>query len=111
MNKAQRVLDPQLDESTATDQRRKPEWQLRWLIEEDGTVNLTRPPQPPRVVKLKAEARNVKIDLAKSAVVIVDMQNDFLRNDGWFGLLGVDLSPLYKAIHTPFAAPSVMEKN
>jgi nicotinamidase-related amidase len=98
MNTAQGAPAPQLDESTFADQRRKPEWQMRWLIEEDGTVDLTRPPQPPRVVKLKAEARNVKIDLAKSAVVIVDMQNDFFRDDGWFGLLGVDLSPLYRAI-------------
>ena len=46
------------------------------------------------MVKLAAEAHDVKIDLAKSAVIVIDMQNDFFRKDGWFGLLGVDLSPL-----------------
>ena len=49
-------------------------------------------------MKLKAERRDVKIDLAKSAVVVVDMQNDFFHDDGWFSLLGVDVSPLYKAV-------------
>ena len=98
MNKARWAFAPELDESQAVDGRRKPEWQRRWPIEEDGTIDLTRRPRPPRVVKLNAEARDIKIDLAKSAVIVIDMQNDFFREDGWFGLLGADLSPLYKAI-------------
>lgn len=98
MNKARQAFASPMGEVSEVDQRRKPERQVRWLIEEDGTVNLTRPPRPPRAVKLKAEAQNVMIDLAKSAVIVVDMQNDFFRDDGWFGLLGVDLSPLYTAI-------------
>ena len=98
MNKAQGTLASQLEERRVTDQRRKPEWQMRWLMEEDGTVNLTRPSKPPRVVKLKAEVRNVKIDLAKCAVVVVDMQNDFFHDDGWFSLLGVDVGPLHEAV-------------
>lgn len=98
MNKAQSMLATHLEERAAADRRLKPEWQMRWPMEKDGTVDLTRPPKPPRVVKLKAEARDVKIDLAKSAVVVVDMQNDFFHDDGWFGLLGVDVSPLYRAV-------------
>ncbi len=26
------------------------------------------------------------------------MQNDFFHDDGWFSLLGVDVSPLHKAV-------------
>ena len=79
MNKAQEALASPLDKVTVVDQRRKPERQVGWLIEEDGTVIPTRPLRPPRAVKLNAETQNVMIDLAKSAVIVVDMQNDFFR--------------------------------
>ncbi len=85
--------------SATADRRPRPQWQTRWRVEADGTVDLTRPPRPPRPVKLAAQAHDVRIDLAKSAVIVVDMQNDFFREDGWFGLLGVDLSPLQVAIN------------
>ena len=46
MNKAQRALASKLEEYSVADRRRKPEWQMRWPIEQDGTVDLTRPPRP-----------------------------------------------------------------
>lgn len=48
----------------------------------------------PRIVTLPAAPQPAEIDLARSALVVVDMQNDFLQADGWFPRLGVDPSPL-----------------
>ncbi len=87
-----------LDELAADEAPPRPNRQVRWPIEDDGTVNLARPPKPPRTARLEADPQNVIIDLAKSAIIVVDMQNDFFRDDGWFGLRGVDLSPLFAAI-------------
>lgn len=98
MNRARQAPLSPLDEATVVDARRQPDRQVRWQIEAEGTVNLMRPPAPPRPLKLEADPQNVLIDLAKSGVVVVDMQNDFFRDDGWFGLRGVDRSALFKPI-------------
>lgn len=98
MNKPGEAPISPLDKATVIDQRRKPEWQVRWPVLDDDTVDLTRPPKPPRRTRLQAEPQPVLVDLAKTAVIVVDMQNDFLRDDGWFGMMGVDLSPLFKPI-------------
>lgn len=55
-------------------------------------VDMTRPHAPLRKAALKAQPQNIVIDLNRTAVVVVDMQNDFCAPGGWFDSLGVDLS-------------------
>ena len=98
MTKATSARLSPLDELAPHEAPPRPDRQVRWPIEDEGTVNLARLPKPPLTVRLEADPQNVIIDLAKSAVIVVDMQNDFFRDDGWFGLRGVDLSPLFAAI-------------
>lgn len=57
-------------------------------------LSFVRPLAAPRVARLAAAPQPVELDLARSALVIIDMQNDFLHPDGWFPRAGVDVSAL-----------------
>ncbi len=56
-------------------------------------VSLVRTPRAPRPVSMPARARTLSVDLARSAVIVVDMQNDFCHPDGWLAHIGVDVTP------------------
>jgi ureidoacrylate peracid hydrolase len=45
------------------------------------------------VTTVPAKPEPIEIDLAKGAVIVVDMQNTFIRKGGYFDLIGVDLTP------------------
>ena len=46
-------------------------------------------------LQFSAEPGPVEVDLTRSALVIIDMQNDFLHEEGWFSNeRGIDTSPL-----------------
>jgi nicotinamidase-related amidase len=64
----------------------------RWMVSE-AIANLVRPPVEPRPVTVKTEGKTVTFDLARSAIIIVDMQNDFCHPDGWLAHMGVDVAP------------------
>lgn len=53
-------------------------------------VDVTRPAAPLLAARISANPQNLLIDLRKSAVIVIDMQNDFCNPDGWMGTLGVD---------------------
>ncbi len=57
-------------------------------------VSLVREPLRPRPVQLRALTQGVEIDLARSALIVVDMQNDFCHPEGWFGQRGIDVQPM-----------------
>jgi len=57
-------------------------------------LSFARPIPPPRLVSFDAEPQRAEIDLSRTALVVVDMQNDFLHPDGWFPRLGFDPAPL-----------------
>jgi len=63
-----------------------------WQVGAD-TADLTRAALPPRPATFAAEPKPVTIDLARSAAVVVDMQNDFCHPDGWLAGIGVDIQP------------------
>ncbi len=44
-------------------------------------------------LRIKAEPKPVIIDLARTAMIVVDMQNDFCHPDGWLASIGVDVNP------------------
>lgn len=56
-------------------------------------VDMTRPAPLPRPLRIEAEPQTIVIDAAKSALVIVDMQNDFCTHGGWMDSRGIDVSP------------------
>ncbi|NEJ82850.1 isochorismatase family protein, partial [Rhizobium leguminosarum] len=51
-------------------------------------VDMTLPSILPRVVTIDAEPQGVTIDLARTAIVVIDMQNDFCAKDGWVDHIG-----------------------
>ena len=63
-----------------------------------SVLSFARPVSPPRLVSFDAEPQRAEIDLSRTALVVVDMQNDFLHPDGWFPRLGFDPAPLAKVI-------------
>lgn len=67
--------------------------QQRWQVGA-GVVSTLRPNPPPRPVIVDARPAAVEFDLARAALVVVDMQNDFCHPDGWFARKGVDVAPL-----------------
>lgn len=58
-----------------------------------GHVDMARPPLAPRPLPIAAAPQNVTIDLNRSAMVVIDMQNDFCARGGWVDHLGVDYTP------------------
>lgn len=64
----------------------------RWLASA-AHVDLRRPSFPARPVTVPARPQAVTIDLARTAIVVVDMQNDFCARGGWLDHVGVDLTP------------------
>src|SRR5260370_8068100 len=65
----------------------------RWSVSETR-ADLVRQPAPPRPITVQAEGKLVTFDLARTAIIIVDMQNDFCHPDGWLAHLGVDVTPV-----------------
>ena len=56
-------------------------------------VDMTRPAPPVRRLAVAAEPQDIVVDAAKSALVVVDMQNDFCTAGGWMDSRGIDIGP------------------
>lgn len=54
---------------------------------------MRRPIRPPRPVTVEALPQTLTLDLERTALVVVDMQNDFCHPDGWLASIGVDVAP------------------
>ncbi|MGG6293822.1 cysteine hydrolase family protein [Leptolyngbya sp. AN02str] len=63
-----------------------------WYVDAD-TADISRPALPAQRVTVQTETKTLRIDLAKTAVIIIDMQNDFCHPDGWLAYIGVDVTP------------------
>lgn len=71
----------------------------RWSALAKGGVSTLRPRRTERPVSFVAEPEPVEVDLARAALLIIDMQNDFLASDGWFATTrGADVSELSNII-------------
>ncbi len=62
-----------------------------WSVSTDD-VSFVRPTREPQPVTVAAAPQRLTIDLARTAVVVVDMQNDFCSEQGWLAGIGVDVS-------------------
>lgn len=69
----------------------------RWTVSETR-ANLVREQAVPRPITVQADGKRVTFDLARSAIIIVDMQNDFCHPQGWLSHIGVDVAPARKPI-------------
>lgn len=56
-------------------------------------VDMTRTDRSPRVVRIAALPQDLLVDLSRTALIVVDMQNDFCARDGWVGSIGIDVGP------------------
>ena len=56
-------------------------------------VDLSMPPATPLLATIAAEPQTITVDLNRSAMIVVDMQNDFCAPGGWVDWLGADLTP------------------
>jgi nicotinamidase-related amidase len=68
-----------------------------WRVSETR-VDMTRTPRPVRAVELAAQPQRITIDANKTAMIIVDMQNDFCTTGGWLNHIGVDFTRARKPI-------------
>lgn len=65
---------------------------LRRWNSTQGHVDLSPPPAPNRHVRLNASPQDVTLDLAATAILVIDMQNDFCHDQGWLAGIGVDVT-------------------
>ncbi|TVP69414.1 MAG: cysteine hydrolase [Rhodobacteraceae bacterium] len=66
-----------------------------WTLTQQGLADLSRRRKPARRIEISAAPDPVLVDLARSALIIVDMQNDFIDDAGWFAAMrGVSCAPL-----------------
>jgi len=63
-----------------------------WTVS-PAAVDMTRPAPPVRPLALAAEPQSLTVDANKSALLIVDMQNDFCSKGGWMDSRDIDISP------------------
>jgi len=69
----------------------------QWRVSAEA-VDLVRPPAAPRPLALAAEPQSVTLDLGRTALLVIDMQNDFCHPEGWLASLGVDVAPARRPI-------------
>jgi nicotinamidase-related amidase len=65
---------------------------FHWRVDA-GRVDMAMPAPPPRPVTIAAAPQTVTIDLDRTAIIVIDMQNDFCAKDGLVDHLGVDYTP------------------
>jgi nicotinamidase-related amidase len=68
-----------------------------WAVDAQ-MADITRPPLSPCPIALSTDTKTLRLDLAKAAMIVVDMQNDFCHPDGWLAHIGVDVTPARAAI-------------
>ncbi|MEM6381859.1 MAG: isochorismatase family cysteine hydrolase [Pseudomonadota bacterium] len=62
------------------------------------SADLVRPPLEVRAAIVASEPKPARFDINRSALIVIDMQNDFCHADGWLAGIGVDVAPAASAI-------------
>jgi nicotinamidase-related amidase len=57
------------------------------------TVDMAMPLPEPRPTAISCEPQSVIVDLNRTALIVIDMQNDFCAKGGWVDCLDVDYTP------------------
>ena len=69
----------------------------KWMVHA-GHVNMAMESPTPVPLTIHAEPQVVTVDLHRTAMIVIDMQNDFCAKGGWVDHLGVDYTPDRQAI-------------
>ncbi len=64
----------------------------QWQVT-DAVCSLVREPRAPQPARVAALPQNLVIDWRRTALVVIDMQNDFCHPRGWLASIGVDVTP------------------
>ena len=64
----------------------------RWLASA-GRIDMAQPAPAPKPIAIASTPQQVSIDLHRSVLMVIDMQNDFCTRGGWVDHLGADYSP------------------
>lgn len=64
----------------------------RWRVNAT-TVDMAMVLPQPRRTTIACEPQSVVVDLNRTALIVIDMQNDFCAKGGWVDYLGVDYTP------------------
>lgn len=70
-----------------------------WQRDAEG-ISLVRQLEPARPLRIGTDASTLEIDLARSLLIVVDMQNDFCHPQGWFAQKGVSMRATRRPIPT-----------
>lgn len=62
------------------------------------TADLVREAGPSLIVEIDGRPKAVRFDLTRTALVVIDMQNDFCHTDGWLASIGVDIAAARRPI-------------
>jgi len=71
--------------------------QNSWQVSADH-ADLVRPIHAARPVTIAAAPKAMTLDLARTAIIVIDMQNDFCTPGGWLDGIGVDVGPARRPI-------------
>lgn len=64
----------------------------RWRVSA-RLADMTRVPREVRRGQIKTHGKDIVVDWNKSALIVIDMQNDFCHPRGWLAGIGVDIAP------------------
>lgn len=64
----------------------------QWRVSET-VAELVRDETVPRPLTIQAGPKQVRFDIGRTAIIVIDMQNDFCHPDGWLAHIGVDVTP------------------
>ncbi len=64
----------------------------QWLVGQDS-VDMTTAATTANPLTFDARPQRLTLDVARAAMIVVDMQNDFCAEGGWLDHLGADFSP------------------
>ncbi len=69
----------------------------QWQVN-SAHCNLVRESRPAKPTAVSSLPQNTVIDLARTALIVIDMQNDFCHPRGWLASIGVDVTPANQPI-------------
>jgi ureidoacrylate peracid hydrolase len=69
----------------------------QWRVSETH-ADLVRAPRPATPIDIAAMPQSLRLDLAQTAMVVIDMQNDFCTGGGWLHHIGVDVAATRQAL-------------